>query len=902
MTFKTKLGSILLLTTTLGGPALFAQTAPAADPAPASTAPAPAETPPAEEEVDISAPGGSSGEIVVIGTRIPNTIRASREVASVLTQGDIARTGVGDIAGALQRVTGLSVVGGKFVYVRGLGERYSLALLNGLPIPSPDPLRRVVPLDLFPTSVLASSVVQKSYSANFPGEFGGGVINLTTRAVPDEPFFEIGGSIGANTATTGQLGYVFQGSSKSIFGYVDDRLALPKGLAASQSEGKILAVGPNFTQRQIQDIAASLTNSETNLIQANNDMPVNWGINFSAGKAWDMGDTRIGIIAAAGWSTDWQTKAGLQQLSNGEAIGPGGTPILRPDQDFRFVSTENRVVINALVGIGAEFGDHKIRLTNIYLNDTIKEARIQSGTDDTNVGGDVLLNRSFTGTFQRQLIDTQAVGEFKFDNLSLDVRGTYANSKRLAPYERNNNYAFSTVAKDFVNDLRSPGQASTIAFSRLNENVYGAGADLGYKVEGGPFPIRFTAGYAYTDSKRSSSRFDYRYNINGALPTAVTQERPDFLLSDFNVYSYGIILNTVSTTAPVYNAGLTIHAGYGQFEIEPFDGLQFTAGVRYETAKEFIDPIDVFGVNVDQTIRTELNNDYFLPGGTLTWNFAEDMQARFSASKTIARPQFRELAPQTFFDTDTDRTSFGNQFLIDSQLTNLEARYEYYFGRDQRITIGGFYKDITNPIETVAFNVGGTFNTTFANAPKARLYGFEAEIQKYFPLDAISDAAFLASRRLLVNVNYTYSDSRINVKAGDTTIFPFSGEVRPASDLFRDGQPLTGQSDHVANLQIGFQDQDSLSEQTLLLNYASNRSTQRGPNGQPDLVEKPGLRLDLVIRQGFTIGDIGLEAKLEARNLTNTKYQEFQTLNASRIDNNTYVLGRTFQLGVSAKF
>ena len=900
MKFKTKLGNILLITTMLGGPAVFAQAAPATEPA--ASAPAPAEAPPVEEEVEISAPGGSSGEIVVIGTRIPNTIRASREVASVLTQGDIARTGEGDIAGALQRVTGLSVVGGKFVYVRGLGERYSLALLNGLPIPSPDPLRRVVPLDLFPTSVLASSVVQKSYSANFPGEFGGGVINLTTRAVPDEPFIEIGGSMGGNTATTGQLGYVFQGSSKSIFGFVDDRLALPKGLAASQSQGKILAVGPNYTQRQIQDIAASLTNSETNLIQANNDMPVNWGINFSAGKAWDVGDTRFGIIAAAGWSTDWQTKAGTQQLSNGEAIGPAGTPILRPDQDFRFVSTENRVVINALVGIGAEFGEHKIRLTNIYLNDTIKEARIQSGIDDTNVGGDVLLNRSFSGTFQRQLLDTQAVGEFKFDNLSLDVRATYANSKRLAPYERNNNYAFSSVAKDFVNDLRSPGQASTVAFSRLNENVYGAGADLGYKFEGGPFPIRVTAGYAYTDSKRSSNRFDYRYNVNGALPTAVTQERPDFLLSDFNVYSYGLILNTVSTTAPIYNAGLTIHAGYGQFEIEPFDGVQFTAGVRYETAKEFINPIDVFGVNVDQTIRTELNNDYFLPGGTLTWNFAEDMQARFSASKTIARPQFRELAPQTFFDTDTDRTSFGNQFLIDSQLTNLEARYEYYFGRDQRITLGGFYKDITNPIETVAFNVGGTFNTTFANAPKARLYGFEAEIQKYFPLDAISEAAFLASRRLLVNVNYTYSDSRINVKADDTTIFPFSGEVRPASDLFRDGQPLTGQSDHVANLQIGFQDQDSLSEQTLLINYASNRSTQRGPNGQPDLVEKPGLRLDLVIRQGFTIGKFALEAKLEARNLTNTKYQEFQTLNASRIDNNTYVLGRSFNLGVSAKF
>ena len=901
----------LLLATTMLSSALFAQSAGGApggasgapDAAAAATLPAPAaaaETP--EEEVEISVPGGASDEIVVVGTRIPNTVRASREVASVLSQADIARTGEGDIAGALQRVTGLSVVGGKFVYVRGLGERYSLALLNGLPIPSPDPLRRVVPLDLFPTSVLASSVVQKSYSVNFPGEFGGGVINLTTRAIPEEAFVQIGGSIGANTATTSQLGYVFQGSSRSIFGYTDSRLALPAGLQVSQSSGKLLSVGPNFTLRQLQDITSSLNNAETNLIQQNDNLPINWDINFSAGKGWDVGDNRYGIIASASWKTDWQTKAGLQQLANGIAVDSQGNQILRPDTDYQFVSTEHRVVINGLIGLGAEFGEHKVRLTNLYINDTIKEARIQAGRDDTNVGRDVLLNRSFTGTFQRQLFSTQGVGEFKFDNLSLDVRATFANSKRLAPYERTNNYAFSAAAKDFVNDLRSPGQASNVAFSRLNENVYGAGADLGYKFDDAPFPIRITGGYAYNDSKRTSSRFDYRFNTNAALPFQVTQQRPDFLLSDFNVYSFGVILNTTSTTAPVYNAGLTVHAGYGQIELEPSDGVQVVGGVRYETAKQFVNPVDVFGVNSGQTASTRLDNNYLLPAGTLTWNFAEDMQGRLAASKTIARPQFRELAPQTYFDTDTDRTSFGNQFLIDSTLFNLEARYEYYFGKDERLTVGGFYKDITHPIETVAFNVGGTFNTTFANAPKARLYGAELEVQKYFALDTMTDSAAFASRRIFVNANYTYSDSRINVSDGDKTIFPFSGEVRPASDLFRDGLPLTGQSDHVANLQFGLQDQDSLSEQTFLLNYASNRSTQRGPNGQPDLIEKPGFRLDFVARQGFTIGSVELEGKFEARNLTNTRYQEFQTLGTSRIDNNTFVLGRSFQLGVSAKF
>src|SRR5690606_3509576 len=124
----------------------------------------------------------------------------------------IARTGEGNIAGALSRVTGLSVVGPGVVYVRGLGDRYSLALLNGSPLPSPEPLRRVVPLDIFPTGVVASSLVQKTYSANYPAEFGGGVINLTTKAIPIDSFLTIGAGGTYDTETTSQLGYDYYGS------------------------------------------------------------------------------------------------------------------------------------------------------------------------------------------------------------------------------------------------------------------------------------------------------------------------------------------------------------------------------------------------------------------------------------------------------------------------------------------------------------------------------------------------------------------------------------------------------------------------------------------------------------------------------------------------------------------
>ena len=154
-----------------------------------------------DDNVDISAPGSSDfgNEIIVQGRYIPQPVRDSGQVVNVLSTEEIARAGDGDIAGALGRVTGLSVTNNGFVFVRGLGDRYSLALLNGLALPSPEPLRRVVPLDLFPTSVVSSAVVQKSYSVNYPGEFGGGVINLTTPAIPDENYFTIGAGISGDT-------------------------------------------------------------------------------------------------------------------------------------------------------------------------------------------------------------------------------------------------------------------------------------------------------------------------------------------------------------------------------------------------------------------------------------------------------------------------------------------------------------------------------------------------------------------------------------------------------------------------------------------------------------------------------------------------------------------------------
>lgn len=875
--------------TALAAPS-FAQEAPAA--------------PPREEdvpdEIDVSAPGagGLDGEdIVVIGRRIPNVVRSTPSIVSVLSQADMARTGEGDIAGSLKRVTGLSLVGGKYVYVRGLGERYSLALLNGLPIPSPEPLKRVVPLDIFPTDVLASTLVQKSFSANFPGEFGGGVINLTTRAVPDEPFLNVSATVSGDTVTTGQLGYTYFGSRTDWTSFDNGTRSVPVPLRAAIDSGRLITTG-NFSVEQLRDITASLVNAPTTLVQRNDTIPANMAMAVTGGTAWDVGEDRLGVIFSASWSNEWLTRGGdrhtVLDTTDGESLDPL--------QVFRFLSTENRMRLNGLLGIGYEFDEHKIRFTNLYIRDVLKQSRIQTGTDEL-LAPDVPLQRQFTNWFERVLFSSSLVGEFQFDDLKLDVRGTYAKSQRNAPYEREFRYIENVLAdgsRALTNDLRATGTGAFISFSDLDDEVWAGAVDLGYRLPTDR-PVTVSAGYAYSDNTRAATRRDFRYFPEKDLAPGVEQQRPDFLVSEFNIRTFDILLRDQSGAAgtAAYEAQLRIHAGYGQVEAEVADGLRLTAGVRFESADQSVEALDLFGTGGGSL--TDLANDYWLPAATITWNFAEDMQLRLAASKTIARPQFRELAPQQFTDTDNDRVSFGNPFLVDSELDNIEGRFEWFFGRDERLILGGFWKNIRRPIEAVAFSAGNSdILTTFANAPRATLYGAEAELQKYFYPAA---EGLLAERRVLVSANYTYSQSRIEIREGDTTRpAEGNGQDRPATLIFTDGDPLTGQSDHIANFQLGLQHEGRLSEQTLMLVYASDRVTQRGPNDTPDLVERPGVQLDFVVREEINIGSLPLELKAEVRNILGTGYRESQSLGNSVVLNNRYDIGTRFALGLTAKF
>jgi hypothetical protein len=873
----------VLLVTALSAVSSLAQSQDAA--APAEDADAGAS---ADESIDVAMPG-----ITVTGIRERNIQRATTEVISVLSTEDIARTGEGDIAGALSRVTGMSVVGNGFVFVRGLGDRYSLALLNGSPLPSPEPLRRAIPLDLFPTNIVASSLVQKTYSPTFTGEFGGGVINLTTLSSPKTPFFSLSVGTSGDTETTRNLAYDYYGGKYDWTGYDHGNRDTPPALARFFSSGERLSSGAVDTG----EIAGEFVRPDNALVQRVDEAPFNASANLNAGNAWTVGnDARIGLIGAAGFSNDWRTRDILEQT-------PGSADLSVIDKDYRRVATDNRIVANGMLGLSYEFGaGSKLRWTNFYVHDTLKHTALARGRQNNQRAGADYLDQS-TAWYERQLLSTQVTADIKLDPVTLGGRASWSESQRDSPYELGIGYQRSNIEADpfgdtFINRLDN-GQTgfATAAFSKLDETLKSAGVDVTWEIVPS---FKATAGYDFSHTERDSTRREFQIVAPSNFPSAVASLRPDYLLGPAVIEHFGITLVETTESDPAFAAALRTNAAYLQFQANFTDAVDLSFGARHERGQQEVRPLQVFDTLTNSGASTRLDNTYVLPAATLTWRLNDAMQMRFNASQTIARPQFRELMFQSYYDPESNRAYRGNPLLIDSEFVNGEARFEWYFAPEERMSIAGFYKKIDRPIEAFTGFNDNTPVTSFANAPEATLFGAELELQKYFPLDAF-DNSFFGSRRAVVIGNYTFTDSSIGVSPGDT-VSVHGTATQPASNFFRDGSRLTGQSNHLVNLQLGLEQNGRLSQQTIMLSYASDRVTSRGAAGLPDIYESPGLRVDVVLRQGMTLFQQDLEAKFEARNVLGRGYQEFQERDGNIVYFNKFDTGTSFVASLTMNF
>ncbi len=831
-------------------------------------------------------------EIVSTGVFIPNEKRITSEITSVLNEEAFETIGAGDIASALTRVTGLSLSQGKFVVVRGLNERYSSATLNGSPLPSPEPLRRVAPLDLFPTSVLSDVVVSKTFSPENSGEFGGGAINLKTKGLPDEGFLELSLSTSFNSVTTNEDGFVYDGSDTDFLGFDDGLRDLPP-------------LDANGIPTQ------NLENFSTLIIDRNNSLPFNGGGRISAGNRFDLdGGQTIGVLATIGYDNSWENRSGVDNTTN---IGAGNELVIL-DEGFR-QSTENKISLNGLLTVGVELDENnEIQLIGLATRQSSAEARILSGVDRE----DRIFRQDFTEWFEREVYMGQLLGEHyvpSLNDLEINWRAAYAVAGRDAPYERRVNYEDFEDGRGLRFQANRPGSNNETRFSDLDDTTFDLGLDfiLPVDISGKSVEVKF--GGSYLDKSRDSSLAEFRYfgTLGGAF-APLQDSRIDVIFSD-EVVDAGIFeIRRGGTTGfpDISEAALEVIGAYGGVDVELNESLRFAAGLRFEDSTQ--DTAIAEALVADSFFEFEpLSENYFLPAATLTYTFADNFQLRLAASKTINRPQFRELTPSIFINTDTDDRFVGNPFLVNSESTNLDARLEYYFSASQFITIGGFYKDLTNPIEEFFFNgIGESNATSFINAPSAELYGIEAEFEKKWDMAELGvDDGFLGNTTLVFRSNYTYTDSTVSAD-GSVAITPPSVNpsqgveplVLSATGLYSDGRSLQGQSDHLANLQIGLEDSNKTWEGTFLLNYSSERirTVEDLSNGLPSVLEQLPLSLDFVFNYDFELQGGAYEFGFKVQNILGEGYEAYQELNDSRVTLQDYDIGTTFAASLKRRF
>ena len=883
--------------------------------------------PPAEPEEDDK----TLNTVVITGRFIPDEKRATSEISSLLDSEDFKVTGDPDAASALRRVTGLTISRGKFVFVRGLNERYSNASLNGSPLPSPEPLRRVAPLDLFPTSVLDSVLVQKTWSPQYSAEFGGGLIQLRTKAVPNEGFFEIGGRVSVNAVTSLQDGLLLEGGGNSDFtGFDDGTRNLPATLDAIFRTARVNTLSAE------DNAAAGIGLIDPNLIVAQEGLVgPNFSVTSSGGQRFDINNSlSLGVTATAGYSNSWDTRRGRRRAINvqnvnadgtsGNLGGEGVTSTLTIDDDFDRESTENNIKINALLGLGLEaFDNHEIALTGLITRSTSREVRVFEGFED-DIGNDIRQeNFEF---FERQLLTFQGRGEHYFpvfgklwsdlDDLQINWRASYSEAFRDAPFQ--NQVTFEedggtlpgvidgTLQFEDVDDV-------SITFSEIDDETKDVGFDLIVPLSPSFLPngeIELSTGYAHVDSQRDT--FTRIFNFGGALPPALQTGRIDAIFNEATITgnpATGFVLEEVggSQFPEAFQGSLGSDAFYFATDLRINDFFRIAGGVRYEDS---LQTSNTFNLTLpdDGVVEAQIAADFWLPSITATWNFADNIQLRGAFSQTITRPQFRELAFVQFINSETDESFLGNPFLINSRVDNYDLRFEWYFAREQFLTIGGFYKDLENPIEEVGASSLDSPINTFINAPSARLFGFELEYQQEIPLHDWLKWEWLAPRDFVFKTNYSYTDSEVSSDGEVLTASFNAGSIEQnviaGESFIIDGRRLQGQSDHVVNVQFGFDNFDAGSSFRILFNYASDRirTTESLVANQPAIIEQPPLSLDMTYSKDFSFRNGNYTLALAAKNLTGDNYDARQSGTENSIIVDRYDRGQEVSLSLKRTF
>jgi outer membrane receptor protein involved in Fe transport len=814
-------------------------------------------------------------EVVVLGSAFvggqQETERFSTEIVDVLDYEQIVRFGDSDIAASVLRVPAITVQEGKYVFIRGLGGRYVSTDLNGASMPSTDPSRRTVPLDLFPSSMIEQLDISKSFIAPMSGESTGGEIRIATRTFPNDSTGKFSLSIGYRNGMTGDSVLSDPlGGDYDWFG-IDDgaRNRSPTVWGVSQA----LDAQNAFTSEPLynDDVRQELGRIGALAIKDGFDpstQSANPDISFSVsyGDLYSLDDIEadFGFFVAASLKNEWKQK------EDGISRTYGGQNASITLDDFAFEEHANDIDLHGLVALGLNRGRNSYESNTIINRSTTQVVRRDDGVDGDERNPSI---RTSIEWEERQYLSQQLSADHilgERDQWSVAWQGTASRADRYAPDRRDSR--FDILDADGIYDLRSGELVRR--FDELVDVNFDLSSDVEYIFVESDSQARVQFGVQTISRDRDSDSDSYGFQggLIGIETNAPNLDVND-VINDTTITgdpSTGFTFQDKTLVSDSYEADMTLDSVYVSYDTILSNRFQFVVGVRYE---DYVQTTDTFSLSGAQdAVRSLLEESSTLPSFTFNWLGGGDSQIRFTASQTVARPDFKETSNATFYDREFNFRVSGNPLLDVSDVTNYDIRWEKYFSGQESVSIALFYKDMDDPIERVVQPASGTAGNsrTFQNAESAEVKGIEIDARKDFALNSsFTKSLFFAS-------NLSVIDSEVVLQSGAT-------------------RALQGAPEYSFNLILGYDDISNGQEFTLLFNQSGDTIVDVGVSGQPDVIEEP--RLDVDLNYKYYISDT-LTFRIQIQDLLDTDIEFTQ---GGRIFQK-YNTGQRFQAGVDWNF
>jgi TonB-dependent receptor len=826
----------------------------------------------------------------------------STTISDVISSEQISRSGSSDAGDALKKVVGSTVVDGKYVFVRGLGDRYSNTQLNGVELPSSDPNKKSFQLDLVPTNLLDNIITIKTFTPDKPGNFSGGIVDIGTKSYPERFTLKVSGTTNYNSQATRNSNYLtYTGGSKDWLGVDDGTRAVPDVLSDFNT------VIPRTQEARFNQEKAEQLNEYSKSFSGimnttTTSVPVHQNLSLSVGDQFSFGgESKLGYMGSLTYSRNYSFyengTVGRYTVSD---LGANELNTQLLVSDTKGSSEAN---MGGLATLSYNLNSHQQIGANLfYSRSGISNSRSQSGIWPQEFGTEPnapIFNNLAINWIERDILNYQFRGQHFISellNTSIDWTASFSNTNQDEPDYRLLSYSTQELANGSTSYIivGSGFDAPSRYFRYLEESSQNYGLNFSVPFnqwEGMSSKIKFGAAYQNVDRDFKERIFVYEASnqlfnqLNGDLDQFFAQENVgissvDTLSGGTLRYNFANVIRDNSRLRNNYNGDMQVFATYAMVEMPIFSDLKFIGGARLETT-------DLTLLSADSTFEDgKIDESDLLPSINFVYSLTDNMNLRLSATETLARPNFREIAPYSTKEFVNDVELQGNPELERTLITNYDIRWEWFTNPGEVLAISGFYKNLKNPIE-LSYAEGQTASNPivqFKNVDKATIAGLEFELR-------------LGLGNIIDELSNFYIGSNLSLIYSNIDIAPSELAQRLAIDSSSaTTRVLQGQSPYVLNLDLSYINEAWGTVAGLYFNTFGERLSKVSANVNPDVYEQPAPLLNFTLSQkliyNFTLN-------LGIKNLLNASYEEVARFKDQDYTFYEYKSGITYSLGVS---